>query len=421
MRKSVDLVVVGLGHVGLPLAHRATEAGLRTVGLDVSETVVNGLSAGRSHVGGVDDAKVAAMLGAGFEATVDPTVLGAARTVVICVPTGLARDGTPDLSSVEAATRSVATELRPGTLVVLESTSYPGTTRDLVRPLLEDASGLRAGEDFHLAYSPQRIDPGNAHWTVRSTPKIVSGHTPRCAKRATAFYGRLVDNLVVARGTREAEMAKLLENTYRYVNIALVDEIALFCHESGIDTWDVLHCAATKPFGYAPFTPGAGVGGHCIPVDPHYLAAGAAAQGFPFRMLAAAHDVLGRMPGHVVERALRLLTEVRGDPRGARVLLLGVSYKPGVADVRESPARPVAAGLRAVGVEVSYHDPYVDGFSVEGRPLSRATELATALDGSDLAILLQEHPCYDMGQLVRARCALLDTRGRAAGRRVTLL
>ncbi|MEV3870157.1 nucleotide sugar dehydrogenase [Streptomyces sp. NPDC049906] len=418
---SVDLVVVGLGHVGLPLAHRAAEAGLRTVGLDVSETVVNGLSAGRSHVGGVDDAQVAAMLGAGFEATVDPTVLGAARTVVICVPTGLAQDGTPDLSSVEAATRSVATELRPGTLVVLESTSYPGTTRDLVRPLLEDASGLRAGDDFHLAYSPQRIDPGNAHWTVRSTPKIVSGHTPRCAKRATAFYGRLVDNLVVARGTREAEMAKLLENTYRYVNIALVDEIALFCHESGIDTWDVLHCAATKPFGYAPFTPGAGVGGHCIPVDPHYLAAGAAAQGFPFRMLAAAHDVLGRMPGHVVERALRLLTEVRGDPRGARVLLLGVAYKPGVADVRESPARPVAAGLRAVGVEVSYHDPYVDGFSVEGRPLPRATELATALDGSDLAILLQEHPCYDMGQLVRARCALLDTRGRAAGRRVTLL
>ncbi len=313
---AAELVVMGLGHVGLPLSRAAVSAGLATAGYDVSRPVVDGLAEGRSHVGGVDDADVAAMLRAGFHATDDPAVLEGAQTVVICVPTGLTDKGLPDLSAVEDATAAVAARLHPGTLVVLESTSYPGTTEDVVRPLLERGSGLRAGEDFHLAYSPQRIDPGNPTWDVRNTPKIVSGRTALCAKHAVAFYSRFVDQLVVARGTREAEMAKLLENTYRYVNIALVDEVALFCHETGIDIWDVLHCAASKPFGFAPFSPGPGVGGHCIPVDPRYLAARAESQGFAFRTLAAAQDVLSRMPDHVVDRALTILTETAGRPEG---------------------------------------------------------------------------------------------------------
>ncbi|MFE6623862.1 nucleotide sugar dehydrogenase [Streptomyces sp. NPDC057740] len=418
---TVELVVMGLGHVGLPLARAAVSAGLTTAGYDVSGTVVSGLAEGRSHVGGVCDAEVAAMLDAGFRATADPAVLDGAQTVVICVPTGLTPEGLPDLSAVEDASKVLAGRLCTGMLVVLESTSYPGTTEDVVRPLLERGSGLRAGEDFHLAYSPQRIDPGNEIWGVRNTPKIVSGCTALCAKYATAFYGRFVDRLVLARGTREAEMAKLLENTYRYVNIALVDEVALFCHQAGIDVWDVLHCAASKPFGFTPFSPGPGVGGHCIPVDPRYLAARAESQGFPFRMLAAAHEVLTDMPRHVVDRALSLVTETRGRPEGARALLLGVTYKADVADMRESPARPVAAGLLAAGVDVFYHDPYAADFSMDDRSLPRATDLRKALAEADVAILLQDHACYARETLGRARCAVLDTRGKAVGSRVTLL
>ncbi|MFG2557197.1 nucleotide sugar dehydrogenase [Streptomyces sp. NPDC048581] len=418
---AADLVVIGLGHVGLPLSRAAVSAGLATVGYDVSGAVVSGLAEGRSHVGGVLDAEVAAMLEAGFHATTDPAVLDGAQTVVICVPTGLTPEGLPDLSAVEDAARAVSAWLRLGMLIVLESTSYPGTTEDVVRPLLEHGSGLQAGEDFHLAYSPQRIDPGNETWTIRNTPKVVSGCTALCAKHAVAFYSRFVDRLVVARGTREAEMAKLLENTYRYVNTALVDEVALFCHKTGIDIWDVLHCAASKPFGFAAFKPGPGVGGHCIPVDPRYLAARAESQGFVFRTLAAAHDVLGRMPNHVVDRALALLTEVRGRPEGARALLLGITYKADVTDVRETPARPVASGLLAAGADVYYHDPHVAEFTVGGRSLPRAENLQEAMAQADVAILLQDHACYAREALGQARCALLDTRGKAVGSRVTLL
>ena len=276
-----DLVVVGLGYVGLPLLARARETGMSIAGFDVSAAVVAGLNAGRSHIADVPDSAVADMVAAGFRASTDPALIAEADTVVLCVPTGLT-DGSPDLSAVRAAARSVGARLRPNTLVVLESTSYPGTTEDVVRPVLEAVSGLRAGEDFHLVYSPERIDPGNPCFGVRNTPKVVAGVTPLCAKHGVAFYGRFVDTLVVSRGTREAEMAKLLENTYRYVNIALVNEVALFCDRTGIDVWDVLHCAGTKPFGFAPFQPGPGVGGHCIPVDPVYLDKAAESAGFAF-------------------------------------------------------------------------------------------------------------------------------------------
>ncbi|MFC7342940.1 nucleotide sugar dehydrogenase [Saccharopolyspora griseoalba] len=415
---SVDLVVVGLGYVGLPLLARAVESGVTAAGFDISAEVVSGLNAGRSHVTDVPDSAVAEMTSAGFRATADPAVIAEAETVVLCVPTGLSADGAPDLGAVRCAARTVGERLRRHMLVVLESTSYPGTTEEVVLPILESASGLTAGEDFHLVYSPERIDPGNERFGVRDTPKIVSGITPLCAKFGVAFYGRFIDSLVLSRGTREAEMAKLLENTYRYVNIALVNEVAMFCHRAGIDVWDVLHCAGTKPFGFAPFHPGPGVGGHCIPVDPIYLETMAERTGFSFRTLAASREVNARMPGHVVERAEGLLRE-RGAPvAGARVLLLGVSYKPDVADTRETPARPVARGLLAAGAQVVYHDPGVVGFEVDGRELPAVSSPEEALRSADLAVLLQDHACYDPVRLVGSRCLLLDTRGELSGENV---
>ncbi|WP_406689873.1 nucleotide sugar dehydrogenase [Saccharopolyspora sp. ID03-671] len=415
-----DLVVVGLGYVGLPLLVRAHETGMRTAGFDISAEVVAGLGAGRSHVADVPHSAVADMAAAGFRATTDPAVIAEADAVVVCVPTGLT-DGAPDLSAVRAAARSVGENLSLGTLVVLESTSYPGTTEDVVRPILEESSGLVAGEDFHLAYSPERIDPGNEVFGVRNTPKVVAGVTPLCAKHGVAFYGRFIDTLVVSRGTREAEMAKLLENTYRYVSIALVNEVALFCDRTGIDVWDVLHCAGTKPFGYAPFQPGPGVGGHCIPVDPVYLETAGVSAGFDFRTLSAAREVNERMPHHVVDRAERLLQDAGIAVEGARVLLLGASYKPDIADTRETPALPVASGLLKSGAEVVYHDPNVPEFAVGERGLRRVEHVEDGLREADLAILLQDHACYDPVRLVASRCLLLDTRGKLAGENISHL
>ncbi|MDQ3786170.1 MAG: nucleotide sugar dehydrogenase, partial [Actinomycetota bacterium] len=312
-----------MGYVGTPLAVAAKRAGLRTAGLDVDETVVDGLMAGRSHVAGVSDAEVAAMVAAGFTAGTDPEVVAGADTVVICVPTGLTADRTPDLGPLRAASTDVGRHLRPGALVVLESTGFPGTTEEVVLPILERHSGLVAGEDFYLAFAPERIDPGNTRFGLGNTPKVVGGHTPLCAKYCATFYSRFVDTVVVARGTREAELAKLLENTYRYVNIALVNEFARYCDATGVDVWDVLYCAGTKPFGFAAFTPGPGVGGHCIPVDPLYLTSRAEADGFTFSLVEAAKKVNDDAPAHVLRRAGELL----GDVRGASVLFLGVTYK----------------------------------------------------------------------------------------------
>ncbi|MGW0891207.1 nucleotide sugar dehydrogenase [Saccharopolyspora sp. NPDC002578] len=418
---SVDLVVAGLGYVGLPLASAACSAGVTTVGLDVSDEVVAGLNAGRSHVGDVPEAAVAEMVAAGFTATTDPAVLATADTVVLCVPTGLSASGDPDLSAVRAAAGTVAARLRAGTLVVLESTSHPGTTEEVVRPILERGSGLRVGEDFHLVYSPERIDPGNERFSMHNTPKIISGCTPLCAKYGVAFYGRFVESLVVSRGTREAEMAKLLENSYRYVNIALVNEVALFCDRMGIDVWDVLHCAGTKPFGFAPFQPGPGVGGHCIPIDPRYLESKARSAGFTFDTLSAARAVNERMPSHVVLRAAALLAERGAALAGSRVLLLGVAYKPDVADTRESPAYPIARELLARGARVSFHDPEVAEFEVDGRPIRKEHPLPEALADADLVVLLQDHSCYDLVEISSTGRALLDTRGKSAGGSVTLL
>ncbi len=399
--------------MGLPLAVEAGRAGLTVIGLDRDAATVDRLNSGVSHVDDVDDATVAELRARGFVATTDERVLAETDTVVICVPTPLSPNSGPDLTMVESACAMTARHLRRGTLVVLESTTYPGTTDEVVLPLLE-RSGLSAGRDFWLAFSPERVDPGNKVFGIRNTPKVVGGHSPACTTAAAAFYGKFVDNVVQAVGTREAEMAKLIENTYRHVNIALVNEMAVFCHELGVDLWDAISCAATKPFGFQAFRPGPGVGGHCIPIDPNYLAHKVRTLGYPFRMVELAQEINMRMPRYVVERAQHLLDRAGRTLTGARVLLLGVTYKADIADNRETPARDVVKRLRALGAEVSYHDPYVPHWTVDGAPVTAAgPDLPTALARTDLAVLLQQHKAFDIDVIEQHAPLLLDTRGSA--------
>ncbi|WEH43349.1 nucleotide sugar dehydrogenase [Streptomyces sp. AM 2-1-1] len=407
-----DLVVIGLGYVGLPLAVEASRSGLTVVGLDRDAPTVAQLNSGVSHIDDVDDTAVQAMLSQGFAATTDESVIAGAHTVVICVPTPLSTHGGPDLSMVESACATISRHLHAATLVVLESTTYPGTTDEVVKPILEQ-SGLTAGTDFHLAFSPERVDPGNKIFGIRNTPKVVGGYTPACTAAVAAFYGKFIDQVVQAAGTREAEMAKLIENTYRHVNIALVNEMAIFCHELGINLWDSISCAATKPFGYQAFHPGPGVGGHCIPIDPNYLAHKVRTLGYPFRMVELAQEINTRMPRYVVERAQQLLDRNGSTLSGSRVLLLGVTYKADISDQRETSARDVARRLRTLGAEVVYHDPYIHGWEVDGTPVTEDRDLTTALERADLAILLQQHTTFDMDHIETHAPLLLDTRGSA--------
>jgi nucleotide sugar dehydrogenase len=407
--------VVGLGYVGLPLAAEATRCGLIVTGYDLSDAVVSGLNVGRSHIADVSGDEVAAMLMSNFRATTDEASIGLPSTIVICVPTPLTADNGPDLTAVKSAAEMSARLLRPGSLVVLESTTYPGTTDEIVRPLLERGSGLKAGPDFALAFSPERIDPGNTVFGIRNTPKVVGGVTPSCTAAAAAFYGKLCDHVVQAASAREAEMAKLLENTYRHVNIALINEMAIFSHELGVDLWDAIRCAATKPFGFQPFFPGPGVGGHCIPIDPNYLSYQVRRLGYPFRFVELAQEINSRMPGYVVARATELLNRNKMPANGSRVLLLGVTYKKDSADLRESPAISVARHLRRAGARVAYCDPYVSEWFVDGQLVAAGGPLDDAVAAADLVILLQDHSAYDLDEIGRRARLLLDTRGVTTG------
>ena len=420
MTATVDLVVVGLGYVGLPLVAATVGAGMRVAGLDRDPRRVAALAAGRSPVDDLDDAQLAGLLGAGFTPTGDPGVLAGATTVVICVPTPLAADGTPDLTAVRDAARTVAGQLTAGTLVVLESTTYPGTTEEVVRPILE-AGGLLAGRDFALAYSPERIDPGNSTYGLGNTPKVVGGLTPGCGDAAQAFYAAFCEQVVRVSGTRVAELSKLLENTYRNVNIALVNEMAVFCHDLGVDLWEAIDAAATKPFGFAAFRPGPGVGGHCIPIDPDYLSWAVRRLGYPFRFVELAREVNARMPAYVAARVTRLLNDASRPVRGTRVLLLGVTYKADVADERESPSVPVARRLRELGAVLSYADPYVPAWAPDGVPVRCEDDPVAAAANHDLTVLLQAHRAFDLPAVAAAAPLLFDTRGAASGQGVQRL
>jgi nucleotide sugar dehydrogenase len=414
---SHDVVILGLGYVGLPLAQQATRVGMSVLGFDVNTGVVNSLAAGNSHVDDLDGSDILEMLAGGFRPTTDESLIATAETAVICVPTPLSEGDGPDMRAVIGATEAVGRNLRRGMLVVLESTTYPGTTDELVRPLLEDLSGLVAGVDFHLAFSPERIDPGNEQYGAHNTPKVVGGLTRKCADRAVEFYGRFVETVVRTRGTREAETAKLLENTYRHVNIALVNEMARFCHELDIDLWDVIRAASTKPFGFQAFYPGPGVGGHCIPIDPNYLSHNVRSKlGYPFRFVELAQEINATMPAYVARRAQNLLNADGQAMRGASILLLGVTYKANIADQRESPATPLARQLMSLGAQVSYHDPYVDRWSVGEVAVSRTEDLDGAAAAADLVILVQQHRDYDADHLAGIAKRFFDTRGVTTAR-----
>ncbi|MFJ5529629.1 nucleotide sugar dehydrogenase [Streptomyces sp. NPDC093261] len=389
-----DLAVIGLGHLGLPLAQAAVAAGIPTLGYRTGP-----------EAGSLTAAELRRMLARGFRPTSSPVELGRVRTAVICAPAPRGADGAPDLTQVEAAARTLAGRLRPHTTVILESPVPPGTTEKFLRPLLEAGSGLRAGRDFHLAYSPSRVDPGNRDFGAANTPKVIGGLTPACTESAAAFYGRLTDKVVRARGPREAETVQVLETNYRQVNIALVNEMAVLCHDLGVDLWDVIRCAETKPFGFQAFRPGPGVGGHAVPQDL------TGPSGRALRMVELAQQVNSRMPMYVVQRAAALLNEHGKSARGARVLLLGVTYKPDLADLQGSPAHEIALRLMELGASVSYHDPHVPAWSVLDRPIPRADSLYEAAAGADLTILLQQHRTYDLQGLSVKAQLLLDTRG----------
>jgi UDP-N-acetyl-D-glucosamine dehydrogenase len=411
MDRSVDAVIIGMGYVGLPLAREACAAGLSVIGLDVNPEVVDGLNHGRSHVDDLADADVVEMLGRGFFATTDASQLRRAATVVVCVPTPLSSGGAPDLGPLRLAAASVAEQLQPGTLVILESTTFPGTTDEEIRPILE-ARGLAAGKDFRLVFSPERIDPGNQTFGPKNTPKVIGGYTPACADAAEAFYSRFIDTVVRTKGTREAETAKLLENTYRHINIALVNEMARFCHDLDIDLWDVIAAASTKPFGFQAFRPGPGVGGHCIPIDPNYLSYRVRARlGYPFRFVELAQEINAAMPSYIARRIQDQLNFDGKALRGSLIMLLGVTYKPDIADTRESPAIPLAKNLLREGAQLRFHDPLVKQFNVSGQDIPRVDDVHESLAGADICVLLQNHRDYDVDAMSSVSQRFFDTRG----------
>lgn len=415
------VTIVGQGYVGLPLAQAAVRAGWKVHGLDVTESLVEMINDGRSHVDDLSDADIKEMLGLGYSATTDASVVSESDVVVMCVPTPLGDGGSPDLGAVKGASRTVGDNLAPGSTVILESTTYPGTTDNVVKPILEMASELSAGADFQLAYSPERVDPGSAKFGIRNTPKLIGGIDDASTQAAVAFYGTFVDEPVPMVGTREAETAKLLENTFRHVNIALVNEMSKFCKEMDIDIWEVIRGASTKPFGFMKFTPGPGVGGHCIPIDPNYLSYEVRNQlGYPFRFVELAQEINNSMPRYVVERVGGLLNEHRKSVNGSDVLLLGVTYKSDIADQRESPALPVAELLRERGANVRFHDPMITTWKLEGIELAREQNLADAVKDADVVVVLQVHNNYDLDTLAKQSKIMFDTRGVAPGPAVRL-
>ena len=409
------LAVVGQGYVGLPLAMRAVQQGYRVVGFELAQSRVQALAAGTSYVGDISDAEVRAALADGYLPTNDPAALAGFDVAVICVPTPL-HEGLPDLSAIESAGALLAPHMRPGCTVVLESTTYPGTTEELLAPILEDGSGLKMGVDFHLGYSPERIDTGNQRFTLVNTPKVVSGCTPEALAAVDGFYSDIVERTVPVGSTAEAEMTKLLENTFRHVNIALINELAIFARELGIDVWRVIDAAATKPFGFMRFTPGPGVGGHCLPVDPSYLSWRVKQHlGRPFRFVELANDINETMPNHVFERITSLLNDQRKPVNGSRVLLLGLAYKAGTSDWRESPTLPLAALLTAARAEVVVCDPYVPEVNLLDVPFGIVPWSADELAAADIVVVMVEHPVFQPEMIAATASLVFDARNLLRG------
>ena len=414
-RREATCGIIGLGYVGLPLALEFARAGFRAIGIDVDTTKVDRIRSGRSYIVDVTDAEIAAQVEAGrLTATSDFAAIRDCDTVNICVPTPLRKTKDPDLTFVVSAVNEIRRHLRRGQLIILESTTYPGTTEEVVQPALE-ASGLQVGRDFCLAFSPERIDPGNASYNTRNIPKVVGGITARCTEVAAALYEQCVDHVVPVSSTRVAEMVKLLENTFRSVNIGLVNEIALMSNALGIDVWEVIDAAKTKPFGFMAFYPGPGLGGHCIPIDPFYLSWKAKIAGFEPRFIELAGHINESMPRFVVEKVTDALNLHRKSVRGSHIHVLGVAYKAGVNDIRESPALNVMRLLQEKGAVLSYTDPYIpaireDGFSLDSLPLANGY-----LGTVDCVVILTNHTEFDYKAVVSTANMIVDTRNALKG------
>jgi UDP-N-acetyl-D-glucosamine dehydrogenase len=410
---SQDIVtfgVIGLGYVGLPLSVEAGRSGLKVIGFDINTAVVTGVNAGRSHIQDLTDADVASLLDQGLlEATTDMRRLAECDAVSICVPTPLSKTRDPDVSYIIAASEAVAAALRPGQLIVLESTTYPGTTREVMQPALE-RTGLVVGEDFHLCFSPERVDPGNETWTTKNTPKVIGGLTEACSDAGTAFYERFIDRVVRVSSAEAAELTKILENTFRAVNIGLVNEVALIADLLGVDVWEVIDAAATKPFGFMKFTPGPGLGGHCIPVDPHYLAWKMRTLNYKTRFIDLASEINAEMPIFVADKVREVLNRKRLAVNGSKIVLLGVAYKRDIDDVRESPALDVFKLLEADGADVAYHDPFVPEWKEDGVTRRSQTLTDELLSGADAVVILTDHTDFDYAWIFEKAKALVDAR-----------
>jgi len=402
--------VIGLGYVGLPLAVEFARAGFTVVGFDVDTSKIDQINRGISYIPDVRPADLAAQVSAGrLRATTNFAELGDVDAIDICVPTPLRKTKDPDLSYVVRAVEAVAATLRKGQLIILESTTYPGTTDEVVQPMLE-AKGLEAGVDFFLAFSPERVDPGNERFTTRNIPKIVGGSDPASTKVAAALYAATVENVVPVSSTKVAEMVKLLENTFRAVNIGLVNEIAQMCHAMDIDVWEVIEAAKTKPFGFMPFYPGPGLGGHCIPIDPFYLSWKARQSGFECRFIELAGHVNGSMPEFVMARVVDALNETRKPVNGSRVHVYGVAYKRDVSDVRESPALDIISLLARRGAIISYSDPYVPSLQEAGQSYEAVPESEALRRGVDCVVICTDHSAFDWNLLVGSGVPIVDTR-----------
>jgi len=408
-------VVIGQGYVGLPVAVRAVLAGYDVIGFEVDPAKVDALNAGRSHVEDITAEQLAEILATGrYRATADPADLAGFDVAVISVPTPMG-EGVPDLSYIESAAATLAPHVRRGATVVLESTTYPGTTEELVAPILEAGSGLTAGADFHLGYSPERIDPGNSTWRLENTPKVVSGVDAASLAAVQGFFDDIVETTVAVRGTREAELTKLLENTFRHVNIALVNELAMFARDLGIDVWDAIDAASTKPFGYMRFTPGPGVGGHCLPIDPSYLSWQVERSlGQTFRFVELANDVNEHMPDYVVRRTQAMLNDERKAVNGSTVLVYGLAYKANTSDARETPSRPLITQLQSLGAQVLLADPHVADAQFPD-DVTRVDGSADDLAAADAVLYLVDHHDFDRDAIAAAGVPVLDCRRALSG------
>ena len=409
--KSARVAVVGIGYVGLPLATVFADAGFHVIGIDPVETKVAMVQKGESYILDVPSERLKKLVDSGLlEATTDYSVIADVQAVSICVPTPLRKTGDPDLSFIISAAESVAPYLHPGMVVVLESSTYPGTTRELVLSRLEDTSHLKVGKDFFLAFSPERVDPGRKDWTTYNTPKVVGGITPACCNVASVWYGQALKQVVPVSSAEVAEMAKLLENTFRMINLGLVNELAIMCDRLGVDVWEVIEAAATKPFGFMKFTPGPGIGGHCIPIDPLYLSWKLKSLNYTARFIELASEINTGMPRFAVTRVQDALNDLGKPLKGSRVLVLGVAYKPDIDDMRESPALDVIRLMQDKGAQVKYHDPFIPHFDHDGWQMDSVTDLMAEVRAADCVVIVTNHKVYDYPAILDAARLVVDTR-----------